>query len=89
MARGVNWLESKSLTQSFEYKDLKANLDYLQKQPGNLAMPVTITGSISSNLENIEEKQLKIQISFRNNLYWSILIPILGSLLILAFTLEE
>lgn len=52
-------------------------------------MPVTITGSISSNLENIEEKQLKIQISFRNNLYWSILIPILGSLLILAFTLEE
>lgn len=89
LARGVNWLESKSLTQSFEYKDLKANLDYLQKQPGNLAMPVTITGSISSNLENIEEKQLKIQISFRNNLYWSILIPILGCLLILAFTLEE
>ena len=60
LARGVDWLNSHYSNQSFEYRDLKANLDYLQKQPGNLVMPVTITDSISSNLENIKEKQLKL-----------------------------
>ncbi len=87
LAKGVNWLESKSLVQDFEYKDLKANLDYLQEQPGNLAMPVTITKSISSNFEKIKQEQIKLQTSSWSNLYLSILVPIVVSLLILTFTL--
>ena len=91
LAKGVNWLESKSITQSFEYKDLKANLDYLEQQAGNLAMPVTITGSINSNLGNIKEKQLKLQRGRWNDLYECILASILIYLLILFFiaVLEE
>ena len=61
LAKAVNWLESNSSTQDFEYRDLRANLDYLDGQPEDLAMPVSITGSISSNLENIEKKQLKLR----------------------------
>ncbi len=91
LAKGVNWLESKSITQSFEYKDLKANLDYLEQQPRNLAMPITITDSISSNLGNIKEKQLKLQRGRWNSLYEYILASILIYLLILVFiaVLEE
>ena len=61
LAKGVNWLESNSFTQSFEYKDLKGNLDYLQNQPRNIAMPINITRSISSDLKNIREKQLRLR----------------------------
>ena len=69
LTKGVDWLESNSLTQKFEYKDLKANLDYLNGQPGNIAMPVTISNSISSNFENIKNKQIELQMSYWNNLY--------------------
>ena len=61
LTKGVSWLESKSLTQSFEYKDLKNNLDYLKKQPENIAMPVTIRDSINFNLANLKEEQLKLR----------------------------
>ena len=84
LAKAVNWLESKSLTQSFEYKDLKANLDYLEQQSGNLAMPITITGSISSNFGNIKDKQFKLQMSYWNNLYKRILASITICLIILV-----
>ena len=64
---------------------MKANLDYLEQQPENLAMPITITVSISSNLGNIKEKQLKLQRGRWNDLYEYILASILIYLLILVF----
>jgi hypothetical protein len=61
LARGINWLEVNYSTESFEYRDLKGNLDYLEKQPENLAIPVTIRDSIKSNTENIRKEQLKLR----------------------------
>lgn len=97
LAKGVNWLKSNSSTRSFEYKDLKRNLDYLQKQPENTLMPITITGSISYNLGNFKEKQLQLRDEGRPgmgslaDLVMYILAAILICLLILVFiaVLEE
>ena len=85
LTKGVSWLESKSLTQSFEYKDLKNNLDYLKKQLENIAMPVTISDSISSNFQIIKNKQIKLQMSYWSNLYECLLQFTLFYILILFF----
>ncbi len=91
LARGVNWLEANYSVESFEYRDLKENLDYLKKQPENTIMPGAITGSISSDIEKIKENQLKLQISFWEDLYGGIFRVVLISsiILILIAILEE
>ena len=45
----VNWLKINYSTLAFEYKDLKANLDYLKKQPKDLLVPMAIKDSIKQN----------------------------------------
>ncbi|PSB26103.1 hypothetical protein [Chlorogloea sp. CCALA 695] len=89
LTKGISWLESKSLTQSFEYRDLKSNLDYLKKQPENVAMPVTIKDSINYNLEDIREKQRKLRDEGRPGLgsVTDLVIYIFTSILICLLTL--
>ena len=95
LVKGVNWLKSNSSTQRMEYKNLKANLDYLGGQPRNLAMPVTITNSISSNLKNLKEKQLKLRDEGRQgleslaDLLVSLLLLILSCVLLLLVLLNQ
>lgn len=59
LVKAVSWLETNHLTQSFEYKDLQANLGYLKNQPDKLLMPAVIKDSINKNTVAIESEQTK------------------------------
>lgn len=60
LTKAINCLETNQLTQSFEYEDLKANLDYLKKQPNDLiVLPDAIRNSIKQSSENIEYRKNK------------------------------
>lgn len=59
LVRAVSFLETNRLTQSFEYKDLKANLNYLESQPDNSLMPAVVKDSINKNAVTIESEQTK------------------------------
>lgn len=59
LVKVVSFLKTNRLTQSFEYKDLQANLAYLKSQPDNSLMPSVIKDSISKNTAAIEEAQTK------------------------------
>lgn len=59
LVKAVSFLETNHLTQSFEYKDLKANLDYLKNQPDNSLMPTVIKDSIKNNTVAIEKEENK------------------------------
>lgn len=57
LVRAVSFLETNRSTQSFEYRDLKANLNYLKSQPDNSLMPAVIKESINKNAVTIEREQ--------------------------------
>lgn len=59
LGKAVSFLETNHLTQSFEYEDLKANLDYLTSQPDSSLMPTVIRDSISKNTIAIEKEENK------------------------------
>lgn len=59
LVKAVSFLETNRLTQSFEYKDLKANLAYLRSQPDNSLMPTVIKDSINSNTVAITDGENK------------------------------
>ncbi|WP_160296012.1 hypothetical protein [Aliterella atlantica] len=59
LVKVVSFLKTNHLAQSFEYKDLQANLAYLKSQPDNSLMPGAIKESISKNTVAIEEAQTK------------------------------
>lgn len=59
LERVVNWLSVNYSTESFEYKDLKNNLNYLKKQPEDLVLPVVIKDSINQNTTAIRSEQIK------------------------------
>lgn len=81
----VNWLKVNYSTQAFEYKDLKANLDYLKKQPKDLLVPVTIKDSIKQNSVFIEREKNKERSAQRSDLeLLSIILMII--LLIVGFS---
>ncbi len=50
----VNCLKTNYSTQNFEYKDLRANLEYLKKQPKDLLVPTAIKDSVNQNSIAIE-----------------------------------
>jgi hypothetical protein len=53
----VNWLKINYSTQTFEYKDLEANLAYLKKQPKEGIVPTAIKDSIKQNSIFIEKEK--------------------------------
>lgn len=58
LVKAVSCLEANYSTQSFEYKDLKGNLNYLQKQPEDLVIPIVIKESIKQNTNTIKTQIL-------------------------------
>lgn len=58
LTKAINCLETNQLTQSFEYEDLKANLDYLKKQSNDLIiLPDAIRDSIKQSSENVSARK--------------------------------
>jgi hypothetical protein len=53
----VTWMKTNYSTQAFEYKDLKANLDYLKKQPKEGVVPIAIKDSIKQNSITLEKRK--------------------------------
>ena len=77
----VTWLKTNYSTQAFEYKDLKANLDYLKKQPQDSFVPMAIKDSIKQNSTFIRKvKEIPTQVSA----FKQISIVFMGALLILG-----
>ncbi len=59
LAKAVSWLEAHNSTQTFEYKDLKNNLDYLKEQPRNILTPTAIKDSLVYSIDSIQKKELE------------------------------
>lgn len=58
LIKAVDCLGANHLTQSFEYEDLKANLDYTKKQPDKLiVLPDAIRNSIKQSSEHIKYRK--------------------------------
>lgn len=78
LAKAVKWLEDNYSTQAFEYKNLKANLNYLKKQPENLLLPIIIKNTINSSKNVIKNEELKIREGNTINIL-AILIAMVGT----------
>lgn len=87
LAKAVNWLKVNYSTQSFEYKDLQANLNYLQKQPEDSVLSVVIRDSIKQNTNVIKNVQSKERDAGSFGLELIIILPIATLLTIVTFAL--
>lgn len=58
LAQAMPWLEENYSQDSFEYRNLKAGLQYLQKQKPELLVPDSIQNSIQQTNKTIEQTQL-------------------------------
>lgn len=87
--KAVNWLETSKSNQSFELDNLQANLNYLQKQPGDSLLPVAIKDSINESALVIQHKEVEQRNAKLFDLCSvggaSTLLLILGSRLIVVF----
>lgn len=59
LAKAVKWLKANYSNQTFEYKDLQGNLNYLKKQPNDSLVPVVIKESIKQNTNTIKTEEQK------------------------------
>jgi hypothetical protein len=85
----VNWLEVYDSNQSFEFDNLQANLNYLQKQPSDSLLPVVIKDSINQSAlvikhREVEQRNAKLFDLCSVGLAIALLL-ILGSRLIVVF----
>lgn len=58
LATAVNCLSANYSTQSFEYKNLKGSLNYLEKQTKDLVLPILIKESINQSTNAIKSEKL-------------------------------
>ncbi len=91
LEKAENWLKVNYDRDSFEYKDLRADLNYLRQQPPNSILPVSIVNSIqhSSQLINETEAQ-KYDGDWQDSLLCLLLLvvvpPVMLMLIVFAFT---
>ena len=79
----VTWMKTNYSTQAFEYKDLKANLDYLKKQPKEEVVPIVIKDSIKQNSITLGQEKFR-EISAQNSAIKRMFVLMIGSLLTLG-----
>lgn len=79
----VTWMKTNYSTQAFEYKDLKANLDYLKKQPKKGVVPIAIKDSIKQNSITLETEKFR-EISTQNSAIKHMFMVVIGALLVLG-----
>ncbi len=59
VAKAVNWLLENYSAKSFEYRNLKANLEYLEQQPKHSLLTSTSKELINQSSNALEEEELK------------------------------
>jgi hypothetical protein len=79
----VTWMRTNYSTQTFEYKDLKANLDYLKQQPKEGVVPIAIKDSIKQNSITLGKEKFK-KISAQKSAIKGMFMVITGTLLVLG-----
>lgn len=85
LARALRWLEVNYPQSSFEYRDLKANLVYLQNQQPSSVVPASIKDSIRKNAELINgTEEQKLSKSYFGIKLIILLPVVLGTLFILG-----
>lgn len=90
LVKAIDWLEANYSTESFEYRDLQTNLNYLQKQPEDSLLPIAIRDSIKQNANTIKSEQLKELNAGGEGLQLIMMTLLLGSpLIVLAIMLLE
>ncbi len=59
LKKAVSYLKDNYSNESFEYRDLKSNLNYLAKQPKDLLVPIAIKESINHNTQVINKEEIE------------------------------
>jgi len=91
LEKAENWLKVNYDQNSFEYKDLRADLNYLRQQPPNSILPVSIVNSIQHSSQLISETEAqKYDGDWGDSLFCLLLLivmpPAMLMMLVFAFT---